>query len=312
MIQQSLSSSGLRSAAGLALWERKSSRERVWLAFVYVILIVVGVMMLLPLYWLVTSGLKPEADLFLYPPKWIPNPIIWDNYREASLGYITEGVHSDQATSGFNSLLYLRNTLIIVVANIVGGVTSSSLIAYALARMRFRWRNMLFYTVLGTMLLPKVAILIPLFITFRKLGWINTFLPLTVPYFFGDAYLIFFLRQFFLTIPPELEDAARIDGCSTFRIWWQIILPLSKAALATAAILTFMYHWNDFLLPLIYLQKADLRTLQLGVVVFSDPYEQRWGVMMAYSSILVMPCLLVFFLAQRLFIQGIVFTGVKG
>lgn len=294
-----------------AWWQRKSVREGVWLSLIHAFLILSSLLLILPLYWLLVSSLRAEDQMFLYPPKWIPDPIVWDNWHRAFTGRLTEemGAH---VLKGFDFLLALRNTLIIVVGNMICGVTSSSLVAYSLSRLQFRGRDAIFYTVVGAMLLPGVATLIPRYVIFSKLGWVNTFLPLIVPRVFGDAFMIFFLRQFFLTIPLELEDAARIDGCGILRFWWRILLPLCRAAIVVQCIRAFIYHWNEFLDPLIYLQRDQLMTLQLAAARFHDPYFPLWGPMMAYGSVLVLPCLLVFFVAQRIFIQGIVFTGIKG
>lgn len=295
-----------------AWWQRKSTQEKAWLGFVYLLLIVITLVLVLPLYWLMNSALKPEPDLFLFPPKWVPNPATFENFYGAITGLMTED-SANILKQRFNFPLYVRNTLIIIVGNMVLGVTISALVAYSLARLQFKGRDFIFYTVIGAMFLPSVVMIVPRFIIFTKLKMVNTFWPLIVPGFFGYANLIFFLRQYYLTIPRELEDAAYVDGCTTLRFWWQIMLPLSKAALAVTLIITFMYHWNDFLDPLIYLgTKSNLRTVQLAVTQFANPREVRYGVLMAYSTLLVAPCLLVFFFTQRIFIQGIVFTGLKG
>jgi multiple sugar transport system permease protein len=292
-------------------WQRQSVREGVWLVLVHLFLIFVAMMLLLPFYWLVTSALKPEPDLFIYPPKWLPNPATLDNFRRAFTGEMYEE-HGTSAVM-FYFPRYVRNTLIIIVGNMAFGVTTSALVAYSLARLRFPGRDLLFYTVVGALFLPAVVLIIPRFVIFSKLSLTKTFWPLIVPGFFGYANQIFFLRQFFLTIPSELEDSAYVDGCSTFRFWWQIMLPLCKPAVAVQLIITFMYHWNDFLDPLIYLGVGgDLTTLQLAIVQVMDPRALRYGVLMAYSTILIVPCLLIFFLFQRTLIQGVVFTGVKG
>lgn len=294
-----------------AWWQRKSVREGVWLGFVHLILIFVALVLLLPLFWLVTSALKPERDLFLYPPKWLPSPATLENFRAAFTGEIFE--EHAVAAEMFNLPIYVRNTLIIVVGNMVFGVTISALVAYGLARLRFRGRDFIFYTVVAALFLPGVVLIVPRFVIFSKLHLTNTYWPLIIPGFFGYANQIFFLRQFFLTIPSELEDSAYVDGCSTFRFWWQIMLPLCRAAVAVQFIITFMYHWNDFLDPLIYLGvKHDVTTVQLAIIQVMDPRALRYGVLMAYSTILVAPCLLIFFLFQRTLIQGVVFTGVKG
>jgi multiple sugar transport system permease protein len=292
-------------------WQRQSVRQGIWRASVYAILILVALVMVLPLLWLVVSSLKPETDLFRYPPEWIPNPATLENYHGALTGAIFE--EHGRVTEMFNIAVYVRNTLTIIVANMIFGVTISALVAYALARLRFRGRELIFYTVVGALFLPGVVMIVPRFVIFSRLDLTNTFWPLIIPGFFGYANQIFFMRQYFMTIPSELEDAAYVDGCSTFRFWWQIMLPLCKAALAVQLIITFMYHWNDFLDPLIYVGvKPDMATVQLAIIQVMDPHALRYGVLFAYSTLLVLPCLLVFFLFQRTLIQGVVFTGVKG
>ena len=292
-------------------WQRKSVREGVWLGFVHLFLIFVALVLVLPFFWLLTSALKPEQDLFLYPPKWLPNPATLENFQAALTGNIYE--ERGIVVQMFNVPRYLRNTLIIIGGNIFFGVTISALVAYGLARLRFPGRDFIFYTVVGALFMPAVVLIIPRFVIFSKLRLSKTFWPLIVPGFFGYANQIFFLRQFFLTIPSELEDSAYVDGCSTFRFWWQIMLPLCRPAIAVQLIITFMYHWNDFLDPLIYLGvRPDITTVQLAIIQVMDPRALRYGVLMAYSTLLIAPCLLIFFLFQRTLIQGVVFTGVKG
>ncbi len=208
--------------------------------------------------------------------------------------------------------LYLRNTLLVTGLAILGGTLSSSLVAYAFARLRAPGRDSLFILVLATIMLPAQVTMIPLFIIFRGLGWYDTLLPLIVPAFFGSAFYIFLMRQFFLTIPAELEDAAKIDGCGAFRTYWQVFLPLSKPVLVTVIVFSFVAHWNDFMTPLIYLNSVEKRTLALGLATFQD----AWGVdivsLMAASTVVLIPVLVIFFLAQRYFVQGVVMTGLKG
>ncbi len=301
-----------QNIAGPSWWQRQSFRQMIWRAIVYVILISVAIVMVLPLAWLLVSSLKPETDIFFYPPRWIPNPATLNNYIHALKGEFFRDV-MNQAQQIFEVSDYLFNTLIIIIANMIFGVTISALVAYALARLRFRGRELIFYTVIGALFMPGVIMIIPRFVIFSRLGLINTRWPLIVPAFFGYANQIFFMRQYFMTIPTELEDAAYVDGCSTIRFWWQIMLPLTKAALGVQLIITFMYHWNDFLDPLIYLGvKPELATLQLAFIQMTDPRSLQFGVLFAYSALLVFPCLVVFFLFQRTLIQGIVFTGVKG
>jgi ABC-type glycerol-3-phosphate transport system permease component len=258
----------------------------------------VAVLFLVPFLWMISSSLKPNYQIFEVPPRWIPNPPQWDNYSEAL------------TTLPFDR--YMVNTAIITALTIVGHVVSCTLIAYAFARLRAPGRDVLFLVVLATMMLPYPVTMVPLYVLFKQLGWINTFLPLTVPAFFGSAFYIFLLRQFFLTIPPDFEDAAIIDGANTLQILWRVILPLSMPAVATVAIFTFQAAWNDFLAPLIYLQKPELYTVTLGLQFFRSTYTTNWAYLMAASLVTSLPVIVVFFLAQRYFIEGITLSGVKG
>ena len=258
----------------------------------------VALLFLIPFLWMISSSLKPNYQIFEVPPRWFPNPPQWDNYTEAL------------TTLPFDR--YMVNTAIITALTIVGHVVSCTLIAYAFARLRAPGRDVLFLLVLATMMLPYPVTMVPLYVLFKQLGWINTFLPLTVPAFFGSAFYIFLLRQFFLTIPPDFEDAAIIDGANTLQILWRVILPLSMPAVATVAIFTFQAAWNDFLAPLIYLQKPELYTVTLGLQFFRSTYTTNWAYLMAASLVTSLPVIVVFFVAQRYFIEGITLSGVKG
>ena len=222
-------------------WQRKSVHQRIWRACVYAILISVALVLILPLYWLVLSSLKFEPDLFKFPPQWIPNPATLNNYSVAISDRLRANVFGD-IVEDYSFFRNVRNSLTIIVANMIFGVSISALVAYALARLRFRGREFVFYTVIGALFMPGVVFLVPRFVIFSKLKLTKSFWPLILPAFFGYASQIFFLRQYFMTISSELEDAAYVDGCSTFRFWWQIMLPLCKAALAVQLIITFMYH----------------------------------------------------------------------
>jgi len=263
------------------------------------LLIIFALFMLIPFVWLVSSSLKSQIQIFQYPPEWIPNPILWENYVEA-LTYKP-------------FLLYFRNSLIIAVLNVIAVVFTSSFCAYGLARIRFWGRDFWFGIVVGTLFLPSVIVLVPQFIIFTRLGWVNTFLPLTVPLFFGGgAFNIFLLRQFFRTIPEELADAARIDGCGEFGIYWRIMMPLAKPALITVGIFTALNAWNDLLGPLLYLRSPSLYTVAVGLATFRGTLATRWDLQMAASTAMVVPVVILFFFAQRYFIKGIVMTGIKG
>ncbi|MCB0160797.1 MAG: carbohydrate ABC transporter permease [Caldilineaceae bacterium] len=255
--------------------------------------------MALPLIWLISTSLKTGAQTFLMPPKWIPDPVVWENYPEA---FRTVPFHK-----------YFWNTIQIVLWATIGTLLTGSMAGFAFARLRFPGRGILFGLVLSTIMLPGIVTLIPTFIVFRMLHWINTFLPLTVPFWMGGgAFNIFLFRQFFMTIPYELDEAARIDGASNFRIYWNIILPLSKPVLATIAVFSFIHHWNDFFLPLIYLQDANKWTMAIGLQGFKDLYSTSWNLMMAASTAMILPLLVLFFFAQRYFISGIQMSGIAG
>ena len=236
--------------------------------------------------------------VFLYPPEWIPNPVIWSNYP--------------RALTVIPFFTFLRNTLTVTGFSLIGTLLSASLAAYSFARLRWPGRDALFLVVLTTLMIPYQVTLIPRFIIFRQLGWLDTLLPLIVPWFFGGGpFNIFLLWQFFMTIPPELDDAARIDGCGFFGIYAQILLPLAKSALAAVSIFTVQARWNEFLLPLIFIHRRENFTLALGLRLFREMYYVDWTGLMAASAVVMLPVLLTFFFAQRYFIQGVVFTGVK-
>lgn len=273
--------------------------QKYWQRFlIYVLLILGSIVFMIPFLWMVSSSLKELPQIFVYPPQWIPDPFRWDNYV-VTLGKM-------------DFLVALKNTLLITGLGVLGQLLSSSVVAYGFARLRFPGREFLFLLVLSTMMLPPQVTMIPVFIIFRSLGWVDTFKPLIVPAFFGGgAFFIFLLRQFFLTIPKDLEDAARIDGCGTFRIFWQIILPLAKPALITVAIFSFMNHWNDFMGPLIYLNSAHKRTLAIALQSFQGQFTAEWNLLMAASIVVLIPVLVIFFALQRYFVEGIVLTGIK-
>lgn len=287
-----------------AYWSIFGSRRRTGVlrqGISYSLLISLSLIMALPFIWMVSTALKPSAAVFSLPPEWFPRPLVWRNFIE-SLTFLGHPVH-----------LYALNTTIISVLGVVGVLISSSLVAFGFARLEFPGRDPLFVVVLSTMLLPPAVMMVPRFILFRELGWLDTFKPLIVPFWFGAPFHIFLLRQFFRAIPKDLDDAARIDGASSWQIYWHIILPLSKPALATVAIFAFVYHWNDLLEPLIYLSSQENWTLALFLATFQGyTLVPRWNLLMAASTVLVLPILFLFFFAQRLFIGGITTTGMKG
>lgn len=266
--------------------------------FVYALLLAGSVMFLMPLAWMVSTSLKGDVGMFSIPPQWIPDPVHWDNFSKA--------------VQSFPFLRYTFNTVLITALTMLGTMLSSAFCAYAFAKLRWPGRDFWFIVMLSTMMLPPQATMIPLFIFYKELGWIDSYLPLVVPSFFGSALYIFLMRQFFMTIPKELNEAAKLDGASEFRIWWQLYMPLSKPALATLGIFTFMFTWNDFLGPLIYLNDPDSFTLALGLRSFQQQFGTRWNVMMAASLLVMLPTIVLFFSFQRYFIEGVTLTGVKG
>ena len=283
----------------MPVMSRRAVLELVWAGIWYVILCFLAVVLALPLFWLVTTSLKTGGQTFLMPPKWIPDPFVWSNYSDA---FRAVAFHE-----------YFWNTIRIVFFATTGALLTASLAAFAFARLRFPLRGTLFILVLSTIMLPSIVTLIPTFIVFRTLGWIDTFLPLIVPLWFGGgAFNIFLFRQFFMTIPLELDEAARIDGASNLRIYWGIILPLSKPVIATIAVFAFIHNWNDFFEPLIYLQSPENWTMAIGLRGFRDLYSTQWNLMMAASTAMIMPLLVLFFLAQRYFVSGIQMSGLTG
>jgi len=252
----------------------------------------------LPFFWMIVTSLKKPGTEFSFPIEWIPRSPRWQNYPEA------------WNVLPFNR--WLLNTLAITSSCIIGHVLSSAIVAFGFARIEFPGRDAIFVLVLATMMLPYPSVIIPHFIVFKTLGWIDTFKPLIVPSFLAtNAFYIFVLRQFFRTIPRDLDDAARVDGCSTFGIFYRIALPLCRPALGIILVFSFMAHWNDFLGPLIFLSSTEKFTLALGLRYFQGQYRVEWALLMAASLIILSPCLLVFFAAQKYYIQGIVISGVK-
>jgi len=265
---------------------------------VYVILILFSLAFIVPFLWLISGSLKSSTELFADPPIWIPEVLNWSNYKEAF--------------SAFPFFLYLKNTLIIVLFTCIGAVLSNSLIAYGFSRIDWKYRDGIFIIVLATLMLPFQVIMIPLFLLFKDIGWIGTYYPLIVPHFFGNAFFIFLLRQFFKGIPKELSEAAKMDGANEFIVFWKVILPLSKPILATVVIFQFIEAWRDFLGPLIFLSDNSLYTLSLGVQQIMSQNDPRWGLLMAIGVAMTLPIIIIFFFLQRYFIEGITFTGSKG
>jgi len=266
---------------------------------VYVLLVISSIIILIPIFWMLSTALKEDSEVYLFPPEWIPKRIYPNNFIRA-LTFLPFG-------------RYFINTSVITFLSVIGQLISSSLVAFGFARLKARGKGLLFMLVLSTMMIPSQITMIPIFVLFKLLNWVDSFKPLIIPNFFGGTFFIFLLRQFYMTIPIELDDAAKIDGCSYFGIYTRIILPLTKPALATVAIFTFMWNWNDFMGPLIYLNSREKLTLSLALSRFTGMYGMTaWNLLMAASIVVALPCFILFFFAQKYFIQGIVITGLKG
>ncbi len=267
---------------------------------VFATLLVAAGVFLLPLLWMISTSLKPKEQIFVYPLIWLPKPIMWANYLRA------------WNNPSFHYLLFTRNSLYYALMSTMGILLSCSLVAYSFARLRWWGRDFWFIVTLAVMMIPYPVTLIPRYLIFSAIGWVNSFKPLIVPDFLGQAFFIFLLRQFFTTIPADLSNAAKIDGASELQIYARIVLPLSKSALVTVALFTFLFVWNDFLGPLIYLTDGKKYTLSVGLAAFRGQYRTQWDLMMAAATLVTLPIVVIFFFAQRQFIEGITLTGMKG
>ncbi len=275
-----------------------AAKKKAWSAAAYAALIIGSIISLIPFLWMLGTSFKDPAMVFTDPPQIWPKPWLWSNYS--------------QAFAKMPFALYTFNTVRITAISMLGQILSCSLVAFGFARMRFPGRNILFVTLLATMMLPAQVTMIPVFKIFSSLGWYDTILPLTVPSFFGSAFFIFLLRQYYMTVPHEMDEAARIDGANTWQVYYKVLLPQVKPALATLAIFSFMHNWNDFLGPLIYLASPAKRTLALGLYAFQGQFSTDWNYLMAASAVVMLPLLVLFFVGQKYFIQGVVISGVKG
>jgi multiple sugar transport system permease protein len=290
-----LSDARRRRAASRRVTFRKAGR----LVVAYGLLVLGAVWSLLPLYWLVVTSLRPTGGEFTYPPQWIPTEFRFENYA-----YVF-----DRAPF----LLYSWNSSLITVVATLGTLVSGSMAAYAFGRVRFAGRDIWFGLMLSTMMLPFVVTMIPSYLLFLKIGWFDTFKPLIVPFWFGGGpFYIFLMRQFILTLPTEMDDAARVDGAGHFRIYLQIVMPLSGPALAAVMVFSFIDHWNDFLGPLIYTNTIEKRTLALGLRYFADEQITQFNYTMAASALMLLPVLVIFFLANKYFVNGIATSGLAG
>lgn len=272
--------------------------ERIQKTIAYVLLTVMGLVYVFPLYWLVITALKTDTEVFLVPPTPFPVSPQWQNFPAA--------------TEYIPFWRYMGNTFVIAALTIIGTLLSCTLVAYGFARIKWPGRNLVFLLFLSTIMLPSQVTMIPLYIIYRRIGWIGTIWPLVAPSFFGNALYVFLLRQFLLSIPQDFSDAARIDGASELGILWHVMLPLMRPALATVALFTFVNVYRDFLGPLIYLTDQDQWTISLGLKLFQNQYGAQWQLMMAASALAMLPTLVLFFLTQRSFIRGLALTGIKG
>jgi multiple sugar transport system permease protein len=263
----------------------------------YTLLLLMAGTMLLPFLWMLSTAFMDELEVYRFPPEFLPSEFRWSNFPEAI---------SMQPFARF-----FFNTAVVAAASVAGQLLFCSMAAYAFARIRFRWRERIFRLYLATMMIPAIVTVIPAFLLVTKFGWINTYWALFTPTL-SSVWGIFLLRQFFQTIPRDLEDAARVDGASEFAIFWKVILPLSKPALATLAIFAFMASWKDFLWPLLVTNRIDMRTVEVGIANYSTLYATDWPHQMAASVLVMLPIILVFLFTQKYFVKGITLTGLKG
>lgn len=287
--------------------------------FVQAALLLVCAGFLLPFVWMLSTSLKPLDQTMEFPPRFIPREIEFYRYDDRVPTPIPRNYVEVVTSDKFDFVRFARNSLLIAGLSVIGTVASSSLVAYGFAKIRFKGRGVLFAVMLATMMIPFPVLMVSLFSIFRWIGdhtplqMLGTFRPLWIGAFFGNAFNIFLLRQFFLTLPDELSEAARIDGCSEFGIFWRIILPLARPALMVVGLFTFLGAWNDFLGPLVYLQRPEQYTLALGLQAFQSQHGgTMWNQLMAASVLIIAPVIVLYFLTQKTFVQGIATTGMKG
>ncbi|MEH7107432.1 MULTISPECIES: carbohydrate ABC transporter permease [Bacillaceae] len=273
-------------------------KSRIEKAFVYILLIFVSLLFLAPLFWMVTTSLKGPEELYQFPPKWIPAKFHFENFKEAWL--------SQPFTQ------FLTNSLTVTIMATLGQIVSSSLVAYGFARFQFKGRDFLFILLLATMMIPWEVTMIPLYMEFNWLGWLNTLKPLIVPAWFGAPFFIFLLRQFIMGIPKELDEAAKIDGANSFQIFYKIYLPLMKPALILVGVFSFLNCWNDYLGPLVFLNDQSKYTLTLGLAQFRGMFGVNMEGIMAITFLISIPPLIIFFAAQRYIMEDVSKSGIKG
>lgn len=274
------------------------------LTFVYGGMLVVAAVMVIPFLWMLSSSLKAAGDIFLFPPQIVPWPPEWSNYPDT-----IRAMRCGQ-TDCFG--LFLFNSFKVSVLGDIGALIAVAMAAFAFARMRFPGKDVIFVVMIATMMIPAQVTLIPVFLMIKSLGWVNSHAALIVPNWFGGAFGTFLVRQFFLTIPDELEDAAKIDGAGPFTIFWKIFVPLGRPALATVAVFVFMNLWNDLTGPVIYLSDIEKMTVTVGLTMFRGQYRTQWHLLMAGSVLSILPILAIYVVAQKYFVQGIALSGIKG
>jgi multiple sugar transport system permease protein len=284
----------------LPFWRTRKGQDTIVSATIFAVLAAGGAVILLPFFWMISTALKRAEEVYVSPPIWVPVPPQFENFWTA--------------LTRVPFHVYAMNTAVIVALVMIGTLLSCSFAAYGFARLRAPGKNLIFMLVLATLMLPGAVTLVPTYLLFNRLGWVGTILPLVVPAFFGSAFNIFLLRQFYMTIPVELEEAAKIDGASVYRIWWSIMLPLSKPVLATVAVFTFVATYNDFLTPLIYLADEEKYTIAVALSFFqgSPRIGPQMHLLMAAVTVSILPPLALFLAAQRYFVRGIVMSGIKG
>lgn len=278
----------------------KSFREKLQRGVATLLILIGAGLILVPFWWMIRTSLMSMGEIFIQPIRWFPTEVQWHNYVDAwTAGPFTR---------------FTMNSIIVTFLSMTGTVATASITAYGFARLRAPGRDVIFIIILSTLMLPGVVTLVPTYLLFRNLGWLDTYMPLIVPYWLGGgAFYIFLLRQFYMALPRDLDEAATIDGCGFFGIYWRIIVPLSLPGHATVAIFAFYTHWNEFFAPLIYLSTYEKYTLPVGLRFFQGAYNViQWHWLMSVSLVAMLPCLLIFLLVQRQFVQGVVLTGLKG
>ncbi|MGB9858236.1 MAG: carbohydrate ABC transporter permease [Dictyoglomaceae bacterium] len=265
---------------------------------IYVLMVFIALLMFFPILWIISSSFKPLVEFNSYPPSLFPSEIYLKNYLELF--------------SQSKIFTYLRNTLILIIGNTLGTLVSSSIVAYPLARMEFKFRNLIFGIILATMMVPNFVTIIPQYIIFKEFGWLDTFLPIIVPAFFAYPYNVFLFRQFYRTIPKELDEAAKIDGCNSWQIFLKIIVPLSRPIFIAIGVLSSIFWWNEFFIPLIFINSEDLKPLSVGSYSFSrTTFIVRWDLLMAMATIMIIPPLILYLIARRYILEGIKTTGIR-